>query len=279
MELGTGVFLSAVFVGGLVLYITTKDRWNWKKILLWPLGVVVGLSVIGGTGTYLYEQYKKQPQKMTVLWGIALGSSASDVRFARGVPSFDFGEKSNETWIYPAGSDDRHYFIDFKDGKVRSVMYFGPIYDAPTIRGVGQNDSPEEIEKTLGAPSYVSRSRDDLRRWYSFDEFNIGVQFEKNRIAGLGIYDPISGPLVFNVPVISADAWVVQLGSYSDAGNVGVLVDKLTQLGIAAFTEKYDSPQGPRTRVRAGPFSSQDAAEKARSTIRIIGIDGQVAPK
>jgi len=73
--------------------------------------------------------------------------------------------------------------------------------------------------------------------------------------------------------------WVVQLGAYKEAGNVKLLLSKLKGIGVPAYTEKSDTPQGPRTRVRAGPFASQDAAEKARSRIKIIGVDGPVAPK
>jgi DedD protein len=72
---------------------------------------------------------------------------------------------------------------------------------------------------------------------------------------------------------------VVQLGAYKEAGNVKLLLSKLKGVGVPAYTEKLDSPQGPRTRVRAGPFASQDAAEKARAKIKIIGVDGPVAPK
>ena len=80
----------------------------------------------------------------------------------------------------------------------------------------------------------------------------------------------------------AADAsgqWVVRLGAYKEAGNVKLLLAKLKGVGVPAYTEKFDSPQGPRIRVRAGPFASQDAAEKARSRIKIIGVDGSVAPK
>ncbi|MDO8930912.1 MAG: SPOR domain-containing protein [Rhodocyclaceae bacterium] len=77
----------------------------------------------------------------------------------------------------------------------------------------------------------------------------------------------------------SADQWVVQLGAYKEAGNVKLLLSKLKGMGVAAYTEKFDSPQGPRTRVRAGPYPSRDAAEKARTKIKIIGVDGPVAPK
>ena len=76
-----------------------------------------------------------------------------------------------------------------------------------------------------------------------------------------------------------AEQWVVQLGAYQEAGNVKLLLSKLKGIGLAAYSEKYDSPQGPRTRVRAGPFPSKEAAEKARVKVRIIGVDGPVAPK
>lgn len=73
--------------------------------------------------------------------------------------------------------------------------------------------------------------------------------------------------------------WVVQLGAYRETGNVKVLLSKLKGVGVPAYTEKFESAQGPRTRVRAGPFASQDAAEKARARIKIIGVDGPVAPR
>ena len=77
----------------------------------------------------------------------------------------------------------------------------------------------------------------------------------------------------------SGGQWVVQLGAYKESGNVKLLLSKLKGVNVPAYTEKFDSPQGQRTRVRAGPFPSQEAAEKARSRIKIIGVDGPVAPK
>jgi len=35
MSVGTAIFFSAVLLAFVALYIATKDRWNWKKIL-WP---------------------------------------------------------------------------------------------------------------------------------------------------------------------------------------------------------------------------------------------------
>jgi DedD protein len=84
------------------------------------------------------------------------------------------------------------------------------------------------------------------------------------------------------VPAAAADAagqWVVQLGAYREAGKVKNLMSKLKGINVPAYTEKVESAQGTLTRVRAGPFPSQEAAEKARARVKIIGVDGPVAPK
>ncbi|MDP2134579.1 MAG: SPOR domain-containing protein [Sulfuritalea sp.] len=91
---------------------------------------------------------------------------------------------------------------------------------------------------------------------------------------------PVSKPAAEGKPAGDASGqWVVQLGAFKEAGNVKLLLAKLKGIGVPAYTEKFDSAQGPRTRVRAGPFPSQEAAEKARARIKIIGVDGPVAPK
>ena len=77
----------------------------------------------------------------------------------------------------------------------------------------------------------------------------------------------------------SSDQWVVQLGAYKESSNPKNLLAKLKQMGVPAYAENYQSPQGPRTRVRAGPFKSREDAEKAKVKIRIVGVDGPVAPR
>lgn len=75
------------------------------------------------------------------------------------------------------------------------------------------------------------------------------------------------------------DAWEVQLGAYQDPARVKLLLAKLKEVGVPTYTEKVDTPNGPRTRVRAGPFPTQEAAEKARARVKIVGVDGPVARK
>ena len=45
------------------------------------------------------------------------------------------------------------------------------------------------------------------------------------------------------------------------------------------FTEPLDSPQGKKTRVRAGPFTSREAADKALEKMKRIGVNGVVSGK
>lgn len=195
MELGTGIFLSAIFLGTVALFIATKDRWNWKKILLWPLGVVVALAVVGGSIAYLYQKYEDRPRKLTELWGVSLGDAASEVKFKKGEPTTRL---ENDFWVYrPYQTMEGDYVVYFKDDRVRSIIYFGPMYNGPTVHGVGHYDSPLELDAKLGSPSYVSRSKDDLRRAYSYDQFNVVAHFEGGNMSALGIYDSASGPFKF----------------------------------------------------------------------------------
>lgn len=79
---------------------------------------------------------------------------------------------------------------------------------------------------------------------------------------------------------VATEAWEVQLGAYQSAGSVNNLIGKLKQLGVPTYTEKVDTASGPRTRVRAGPFPTRDAAEKTQARIKkIIGVEGPVAQK
>lgn len=84
-------------------------------------------------------------------------------------------------------------------------------------------------------------------------------------------------------PVGKADAatgdYVILIGTYANPANVKHLQGKLGELGVKTYTEPRETPQGVKTRVRAGPFASREAAEKALERMKKIGVDGVVAAK
>lgn len=77
----------------------------------------------------------------------------------------------------------------------------------------------------------------------------------------------------------SAAEHVILIGAFANPANVKQLQTKLGELGIKVYTEALDSPQGRKTRVRAGPFPSRDAAEKALGKMKRIGVNGVVATR
>ena len=73
--------------------------------------------------------------------------------------------------------------------------------------------------------------------------------------------------------------YLILIGAFSNEANVKNLKAKLGEQGVKTFSEPLDTPQGKKTRVRAGPFASREAAEKALAKMQKIGVSGAVTAK
>jgi len=80
-------------------------------------------------------------------------------------------------------------------------------------------------------------------------------------------------------PAAAGGEYLILIGAFSNEANVRTLKAKLSEEGIRNFTEPLDTPQGKKTRVRAGPFASREAAEKALQKMQRIGVSGVLAAK
>lgn len=89
----------------------------------------------------------------------------------------------------------------------------------------------------------------------------------------------LSGQSAGAKPVEKSGEYLVLIGAFSNEANVKNIKTKLSEQGIKTFTEPLETPQGKKIRVRAGPFSSRDAAEKALEKMQRIGVSGTVAAK
>lgn len=79
---------------------------------------------------------------------------------------------------------------------------------------------------------------------------------------------------------LNDEAFVVPLGVFNNPDNAKQVRDKAASAGIKSYTEQVKWQQGEQTRVRAGPFPSRSAAEKARDKLKSLGMDvGQVAQR
>ncbi|MBY0440057.1 MAG: SPOR domain-containing protein, partial [Burkholderiales bacterium] len=77
-----------------------------------------------------------------------------------------------------------------------------------------------------------------------------------------------------------AKSFVIQLGAFSDVSRAKDRHGQLVKAGIRSYTEVIKTPTGDKTRVRAGPFPSRQAAEQANERVKALGMtDGIVVPR
>jgi len=80
--------------------------------------------------------------------------------------------------------------------------------------------------------------------------------------------------------LMNDEGFVVPLGAFTNPDNAKQVQDRAASAGIKSYTESVKGQQGEQTRVRAGPFASRDAAEKARDRLKSLGLEvGQVAQR
>jgi len=65
---------------------------------------------------------------------------------------------------------------------------------------------------------------------------------------------------------------VLQAAALSTDAAAQDLSDRLRKAGFAPFTEKVDTADGVRFRVRVGPYATRDEAQRAQSRLRALGV-------
>jgi len=91
---------------------------------------------------------------------------------------------------------------------------------------------------------------------------------------------PAPKPAEHAVPLAAQSAprlegFAVQVGAFKDEATLEQARAKLATAGVAHYTERIG---GGLTRLRAGPFPTREAAEKARAALQQAALDGQVVP-
>jgi DedD protein len=75
------------------------------------------------------------------------------------------------------------------------------------------------------------------------------------------------------------DAFVVQLGAFSDPAKAKQQQQGLIPKDIKAYTETLKTDKGEITRVRVGPFRTREEAEDTREKLKKLGFDSVVTDK
>lgn len=70
--------------------------------------------------------------------------------------------------------------------------------------------------------------------------------------------------------------FVVQAGTFSDEAKLRETRNKLEKAGITTYTQVIEGKDGRRVRVRVGPFTSRDDADKVARKIKQLSLQPQV---
>jgi DedD protein len=79
-------------------------------------------------------------------------------------------------------------------------------------------------------------------------------------------------------PAPKLEGFAVQVGAFKDEDKLQEARKRLAFSGIIHYVERRDTPGGPLNRLRAGPYSTREAAEKALAQVKAAQLDGQVVP-
>ena len=74
----------------------------------------------------------------------------------------------------------------------------------------------------------------------------------------------------------SEGRFVVQVGAFADAAKAKEARTRLERAGLKTYTQVVETKDGPRTRVRVGPFSDKAQAEMSASKIKTLDLPASI---
>ena len=118
--------------------------------------------------------------------------------------------------------------------------------------------TPEKSDKTAGKQEKPAADASDAKRAAAI-------------LAGQAAATP--------APAAKPGEFVILIGAFANEENVKNLRAKLAEKNVKTYVEPLDTPGGKKTRVRAGPFASREAADKALERMKQVGVSGVIAGK
>lgn len=146
--------------------------------------------------------------------------------------------------------------------------------EAPLVKTAARNDEKPAEKAADKVADKVTEKKSESKPEKPAESAGKAPADDPRRAAAI-----LAGKPVDAAPAGAGGQYVVLIGAFANAGNVKLLQSKIGELGVKTYTEPLDSPQGKKTRLRAGPFPNRDAADKALDRMKRIGVSGVVAAK
>lgn len=190
MDVGTSIFLGFTLLGVITLYIATRDRWKWRKIVVRSsAGCCLFLLIVWG-GVAATAAYQNRLVPIHGYQGLQVTDSKADVRFKKGEPT----AVSEPIWAYAADDKTWDTVIVFKGEVIRAIFYEGTCTYCNALNGINIGTSYEAVIEKLGQPTMTSASKDGLYRLLSFKDTHMVLRMARGQVDAVGIYNPRVGP-------------------------------------------------------------------------------------
>lgn len=75
---------------------------------------------------------------------------------------------------------------------------------------------------------------------------------------------------------VKGGKFAVQAAATANETSARELSERLRKAGLPAYTERHETTEGARFRVRVGPYGSRDEADRARARLKTLGISANV---
>ncbi len=86
-----------------------------------------------------------------------------------------------------------------------------------------------------------------------------------------------TAPVVAMAPAVAGETrYIVQFGAFSDADKAQEARRKVEKAGLKTYSQVAKTPDGERIRVRVGPFTNKDEADKAAAKIKALDLPASI---
>jgi len=150
------------------------------KVIAGFFGLIV-LWLAGDWGWEKYKFYSWEPP--TVIDGIYLGMTKSDVFFVKGKPkNCDQTNPSEETCDWQEEYSSSFQRVYFKSGTVEGITHAGTSYEIGT-----PFVTVEDMKAVLGDEDIMASEEGGLSRQYSYGDRQVRFGFSQNKLRYMGI--------------------------------------------------------------------------------------------
>jgi hypothetical protein len=203
MSIGTSIFLSALLLGLIYLFLKTRNDWNWRKILIITT-VIAALAMVIILITIFWDEWFKKSNEVEAekkysgviqsYQGVSLGENIANLEFKYGR-------------LKPQGKTLGNVPIYTIEAKPNLVIYKNQSSDLVDFLGVdctGSKDSFNGIKCGMNSDELLKQHGDKVKVWcpkelakdedpyrvYDITEFGTRFILSKNQVVHIRIFKP-----------------------------------------------------------------------------------------